>query len=134
MLEAILASRLPLVRGLHPAVACALEHFDTPSTVQAVVRETGYSHRHFNALFARSVGLNPKAYVRVQRFRKALERIAVGRSSALAALALDAGYSDQAHFNREFLAFTGLTPGAYRASAPAFASHVALEPASRRSA
>jgi AraC-like DNA-binding protein len=127
LLEAVLAARLPAVRGLHPAVAEALERFSTTSNVQDVVRHSGYSHRAFISLFVRSVGLTPKRYCRVLRFRRALRRVSDGRLS-LTDLAADAGYSDQAHFTREFREFAGVTPGEYIRAAPQFAHHVPVEP------
>jgi AraC-like DNA-binding protein len=79
-------------------------------------------------LFRRAVGLSPKLHCRVVRFRKAL-RDASDRTASWAWIALDAGYSDQAHFNRDFLEFTGVTPTTYRNIAPAFPYHVAISPA-----
>jgi AraC-like DNA-binding protein len=122
--EAILATRLPRIRGLHPAVAQALGRFQTMTDVRAAVRESGYSHRRFLVLFRRAVGLTPKLYCRLLRFRRTIERIRAGRVTSLAGLALDAGYSDQAHLNREFREFAGVTPEQYRRLAPASAMHV----------
>ncbi|MFN3321982.1 MAG: helix-turn-helix domain-containing protein [Bryobacteraceae bacterium] len=124
LFESVLAGRLPRVRGLHPAVAHALERFATAADVSRVVRETGYSHRRFIALFRDSVGLNPKLYCRVLRFRHALERICADPAAPCAELALEAGYSDQAHFSREFRAFTGITPVEYRKDPPPLPNHV----------
>jgi len=126
ILETLLASRLPVVRGLHPAIAYALEHFETSGSVHAVVQHSGYSHRHFIDLFQRAVGLTPKVYGRVRRFQKALQHAALDGTPSWAALALEVGYSDQAHFNRDFLKFAGVTPTAYRQIAPTSPSHVVL--------
>ena len=52
LFERLLAERLPVVRGLHPAVAQALQQFRTATSVGDVVRSSGYSHRRFIALFA----------------------------------------------------------------------------------
>lgn len=110
--EAALAARLPRVHGLHPAVAQALAQFPSGASVAEVVRQGGVSHRRFIELFRQSVGLAPKTFLRVQRFQRALPALCAGPS--LAAVAADLGYSDQSHFNREFLAFSGVTPLAYR--------------------
>jgi AraC-like DNA-binding protein len=128
VLESLLAARLPAVRGLHPAVAQALEQFWTTSDVRKVVGASGYSHRQFIALFRRAVGLTPKLYCRVLRFQEALERVAVDPSASLVELAIDAGYSDQPHFTREFREFAGVTPEQYRQVSPTSSHHVPVPP------
>ena len=61
-LEAMLLTRLPRVRAMHPAVAQALSEFTVRSDVGKVIAATGYSHRTMITLFRRSVGLAPKRY------------------------------------------------------------------------
>ena len=126
LFEALLAARLPEVRGLHPAVAHALARFPTTGDVGAVVDETGYSHRRFVALFRGAVGLPPKLYCRVLRFQDALRLLATRPPPPLADVALAAGYSDQPHLNREFRELAGVSPSEYRAAAPASLLHVPL--------
>ena len=130
LFESILAAHMPRVRGMHPAVAEALTGFAAGSDVRSLVVRSGYSHRRFAELFRGTVGLPPKLYARIVRFRAALGRIAApgppqGRAErSWADLALAAGYSDQPHFNREFREFAGVTPGRYRALAPSSRFHV----------
>ncbi|MCV0440586.1 MAG: AraC family transcriptional regulator [Hydrogenophaga sp.] len=128
VLEAALLARLPRVRGLHPAIAAALAQLSCGRTVAAAVQDSGYSHRRFVALFRQDVGLGPKSWQRVQRFQRALPVLAAPGDEApsLAALAADAGYSDQSHFNRDFLAFAGVTPLAYRARAGMDVNHLRI--------
>lgn len=126
LFEALLEARLPVVRGLHPAVAQALAQFRTAPDVRAAVAATGYSHRAFTTMFRRDVGLAPKRYCRVLRFQRVLARAAADPTASWADLALDAGYSDQPHFNRDFREFAGVTPGEYRRLSPRFVHHVAV--------
>ncbi|MDW5442668.1 AraC family transcriptional regulator [Polaromonas sp. SM01] len=110
-----------------PMVTLALQQFRTGSSVEEAVTQSGYSHRQFIRLFSPSVGLPPKLYCRVQRFQKALELMRgdiPARQPAFTEVALGAGYSDQPHFNREFLEFSGLTPEQYRAAQPVSPNHV----------
>lgn len=125
--SAILAARLPHVRGLHPAVAAALAGLHESSSVETMVAASGYSHRHFIAVFERETGLTPKRFCRVQRFRKLLAHAAAHPALPWTELALAGGYSDQPHFNREFHAFAGITPGEYRRAAPRYPHHVPLD-------
>lgn len=120
-----LAARLPRVRGVHPAVAHALAQLDASAEIRAIVDETGYSHRRFIALFRDEVGLAPKQYARVRRLQRALALLSQTPRD-LARIALAAGYADQSHWNREFRALTALSPGRYRALAPALINHVPL--------
>jgi AraC-like DNA-binding protein len=122
--ESVLASRLPRVRGVHPAVALALERFEATAQIREIVHESGYSHRQFIAVFRQAVGLTPKLYGRVLRFQAALARTAAEPGASWVDLALAAGYSDQSHFNREFREFAGIPPGEYRKLSPARPHHV----------
>lgn len=124
MFESLLVARLPLVHGLHPAVAHALDRFTITSDVREVVRQTGYSHRRFIALFQRAVGLTPKLYCRVLRFQHGLTLSPSKQSNV--DLAITAGYSDQPHFNREFREFAGVTPGEYYEISPSSLNHVPI--------
>ena len=121
--ERLLSGRLPVVRGLHPAVAQALQDLDRATPVGDVVKRSGYSHRRLITLFSRAVGLTPKVYGRVRRFQDVLHRACHGQVP-LIEIAARGGYSDQSHFTREFRDMTGLTPGEYRGAAPVFAHHV----------
>lgn len=133
--EALLIQQLREPPALHPAVAHALAHFaragidpltDTTS-VRALARETGYSHRHLTALFEEAIGLTPKRWARMQRFRRALTACQQG-SESLSALALRCGYADQAHLTREFREFSGTTPARYRGQRPEHAYHLLVKP------
>jgi AraC-like DNA-binding protein len=62
--------------------------------------------------FVRSTGLSPHAYQQQVRIRYAQRQLGLG--AAPAAVAIEAGYADQAHFTRVFKQYTGVTPGAFQ--------------------
>lgn len=72
--------------------------------------ETGWSRRHLGERFRHTLGLPPKTVARVLRFRHALALLD-GPARHRADIAIEAGYYDQAHFNRDFKALAGITPG-----------------------
>jgi AraC-like DNA-binding protein len=74
------------------------------------------SPAHFIRCFRRAVGMPPHAWQLQQRVDLAKPLLAGGRPPA--DVALELGFADQSHFTRRFRAVTGLTPGAYAASAP----------------
>ena len=55
------------------------------------------------------MGVSPKLFSRLIRFRGAFEALRTGARQSEVALA--AGYADQAHLLREFCAFAGTAPG-----------------------
>ncbi len=81
--------------------------------VQALAAELGVSARHLQRRFGSAVGYGPKTFQRIVRFQRLLE-LGMRRSgpASLGAAALTAGYSDQAHMNREVVELAGRTPGA----------------------
>lgn len=126
LFERALAARLPAVRGLDPRIARALAGLRHGMPVAATAAACELSHRHFTQRFREAVGLAPKAWCRVQRFGRALDRLAAEPTIAWAELAAAEGYADQAHFSREFHELAGLSPGDYRRRAPRQPRHVTL--------
>jgi len=72
------------------------------------------------------VGLTPKLYCRVQRFQQVLRLLDTGRPFDWANVALACGYYDQAHFIRDFRAFSGLSPTTYLRNRGEHLNHVPM--------
>jgi len=123
-IEAALTQRLD---GLSPngrrvnAVLEILRDTETPPRIATVARDVGVSPRQLERTFLREVGVGPKHFARLLRFRRMLGMMEGGDPN-WADLAARSGYSDQPHLVREFREFTGLTPGAYLAHRTPFAS------------
>jgi AraC-like DNA-binding protein len=102
-----------------PPVAPELEwvwqrlHEDVP--IGELAAKLGWSRRHLAATVHRELGMAPKPLARLLRFERAVERLRAGAD--LTDVALDSGYYDQAHFNRDFREFAGATPTAFRTAA-----------------
>ena len=75
-----------------------------------VAAEVGWSRRHFSERFRAEIGLSPKEAARVLRFERARNLLALPTRPGLAAVAVECGYADQAHFTREFGEIVGLSP------------------------
>ncbi|MFC3503753.1 DUF6597 domain-containing transcriptional factor [Micromonospora krabiensis] len=84
--------------------------------VDAFARRHGLSTRRLQRLFLDRVGVGPKWVIRRYRLQEAIEQAAEGPPPDWATLAVDLGYSDQAHLIREFTAVTGTSPAAYARS------------------
>ena len=87
-----------------------------PAQIGHVAEAAGLSAGHFTRLFQEEVGLTPKQFARVRRFRTVLRRARTAHTAQRvnwAQLAADCGYYDQAHLIKEFHAFAGVCPSAY---------------------
>lgn len=82
------------------------------------------SDRTLRRLWHERVGIEPRKYRRLLRFRHALR--ALGGPGSLAVIAVEAGYADQAHMTREFGRLAGATPACVRRGGcnPVFESFV----------
>lgn len=69
--------------------------------------------RSLQRLFHDYVGVSPKWIIQRYRLHEAVERIATDGTIDWAALALDLGYADQAHFVRDFRRLVGEPPARY---------------------
>ena len=115
-LDALLAARLAAARSPTAGVAWAwnvLRATHGAARVGDLAGELGWSRRHLATSFRDQVGLPPKLYARILRFRHALRRLDGEPEPRWADIAYDCGYYDQAHFNRDFRQFAGTTPTEY---------------------
>ena len=80
-------------------------------TVEALADRVGVTRQHLAVQFRQHVGLSPKVFARICRFRRALDLLRGGPRD-LAALAADCGYFDQSHLIRDFRDFADAPPGA----------------------
>ncbi|HEY1132984.1 MAG TPA: AraC family transcriptional regulator [Nocardioides sp.] len=94
-------------------VAWLREHPEV-TRVTEVADAFGLGERALHRLVEQRVGLSPKWLVQRRRLHDAVVALKAGTWS-LAGLAAELGYTDQAHFTRDFRTVTGLTPGAYLA-------------------
>jgi AraC-like DNA-binding protein len=76
--------------------------------IGGLATELGVSRRYLELRFQRQVGLSPATITRVARFQRATYLLAQG--CGLARTAVDSGYADQPHFNREVRRMAGVTP------------------------
>jgi AraC-like DNA-binding protein len=79
------------------------------SSIEAVAEASGVSRQHLARAFAHHVGVSPKTFARVMRFRRAVALARDGREG-WADLAAELGYFDQSHLIADFREFAGETP------------------------
>jgi AraC-like DNA-binding protein len=111
--EAAIAEQV--ASGSRPASSIAIDAAErlASSSVNAVADELGVSERHLRRVFRETVGIGPKAYAKLARFRRALSAARETREAGWAHVASVAGYYDQAHLIAEFRAIADTTPRAF---------------------
>jgi AraC-like DNA-binding protein len=83
--------------------------------IEALAGTACLGYKQFKRIFASYIGANPKDYLRIVRFQKALHILQLQPGISLTQLTYDCGYYDQAHFIKEFKQFSGYTPTEYMA-------------------
>jgi AraC-like DNA-binding protein len=130
LLEAALSACSSRPFRRHAAVPWAIERLDHGASVAEVAAQTSLSHRRLIEVFADHVGMRPKAFARVLRFQRMLASSESATPPDWANLAALGGYCDQSHLIRDFVAFSGLSPGELRRcrGVPLKVNHVAVMP------
>lgn len=111
------------------AVELALRRFllaPEMTTIASVREQIGLSSRRFIQVFRDETGFTPKVFCRIRRFQQVLDRVEGSKTVEWTKVALDSGYFDQAHFNHDFRAFSGIHPSAYLARRTPHRNHVPL--------
>lgn len=129
ILESALLAELRLRNRYQGAVEFALRHFVAEphvTNIGGVTTQIGLTPKRFIQAFRDATGFTPKVFCRIQRFQRALNRMESGANIDWAAVALESGYYDQAHFIHDFRAFSGINPTTYMAHRTPHRNHVPL--------
>lgn len=99
-----------------PIIEAAIQFFlvnEGQASIDDLCTHLGYSIRQVERNFKEKIGISPKLYSRIIRFHCAIRKYHRGNFENLSQLALCSGFSDQAHFIREFRQFAGINPRHY---------------------
>jgi AraC-like DNA-binding protein len=113
-LEHLLLARLPAVAAPDPVMVEAVRALlsRSPLAIDRLARHLGFSRQYLARRFRDAVGIGPKVLARIARLHRALGVLqpTSRRPSTLAEAALQAGYFDEAHMDRDFRELAGVTP------------------------
>lgn len=116
LLEQILLQRLNRDRLDSAIIQFAIDRILTAKgllSLKDLSEEIGISQKHLINQFKKSVGVSPKQLSRVARFQMVLSQINPLAPVDWRNIAHACHFYDQAHFNRDFAAFTGMSPTKY---------------------
>ena len=82
-------------------------------TIEEYCKLNQTNYTSLNRLFTKIIGISPKRFERLIKFRKSLCNI-IDSPENLTNIGIDSGYFDQAHFIREFKLFLDYTPSSYQ--------------------
>ncbi|WP_328993449.1 helix-turn-helix domain-containing protein [Kribbella sp. NBC_01245] len=103
-----------------PRVAYAVSEIESAGgkvPIRNIVGQIDASPKRFASLFEEQVGVKPKLFARIVRFRE----LAAALSTAvdpLSQTAIAYGYYDHSHMNLEFREFAGMSPSQFLAATP----------------
>ncbi len=91
------------------------KHFSQSISLEQLAAEANISPYHFSRLFKQTIGQSPHQFVMSYRIERSKEMLA-DPGKLMIDIALQCGFSDQAHFSRVFKQVEGVTPKAWRQS------------------
>jgi AraC-like DNA-binding protein len=97
---------------LQQAARFIREHCTQALSLDTICHACGLSPSYLIRAFKQQYGMTPHAFLVDQRVQFARARLRQGQ--AIAEVALEAGFADQAHFQRAFKQHLAATPGQYR--------------------
>jgi AraC-like DNA-binding protein len=106
----------------------AIEVSNGTARIESIADAIGVSERQFQRRFKDEVGLTPKQFARVYRFRAAAIDVAMLGAERWGAVAAERGFSDQPHLVREFAEIFGMTPSDFQTKFAPAIEHVDVGP------
>lgn len=114
VLSNFLQSLLLQTKSISQNAKWALLLLQSGKSLKEIQEEMKMSERSLERLANQHIGMSPKMYARVMRFQSSLNLLRAIDYDCLLDIALEYEYFDQAHFNREFKEFTGVTPSLFQ--------------------
>lgn len=104
----------PAIPSIRQAAARLQDDPATPVTLDSLAEEAGVSPFQLIRGFRAAYGMPPHAFQKLTRLQQAERALRTG--AAIASVAAECGFADQAHLTRAFKRFRGVTPGQFRRS------------------
>ena len=83
-------------------------------------------YKQFKRVFTEYIGLNPKEFIQIARFRKTSHSLQLGKDVHLNRLACEWGYCDKSHLIKDFRTFTGYSPKEYLSICDPYSEYMSL--------
>lgn len=81
-----------------------------------LVKTTGVSERQLQRRFLSAVGVSPRHYIKVERFKQVVSLLRSETEANFSELVWKLEFSDQPHFNKLIKSLSGLTPTQFKRS------------------
>ncbi len=105
-----LAAQANAPDALVQAAVDALMESQGQLRMRTLAEQVGLSERQLQRRFRQAVGLTPKQFARIRRFRSSVGNMLHDAPNAWGRVAAEQGYADQAHLTREFQDLYGAAP------------------------
>ncbi len=92
-------------------------------TVKELSHQLNTNYKSLDRWFNKKIGLSPKRFIQLTRFKHILENIESTNQPNWMNLVVQHGFYDQAHFIKEFKQFAGICPSEYVQEHIAFSRH-----------
>lgn len=113
IIEKFLSEKIKKIKNnLHPIDKIGQFILDNPNSfnLDSIANQACLSHRQFERRFVQQVGITPRFYQRMGRFRKAFELKLRRRQSTWLDIAWQTGYTDYQHLVKDCRQFSENTP------------------------
>lgn len=112
-----LLNRLSCLYQSDRQIICAVDlisHAKGQLSLASVATDVCLCQRHFERKFKSVIGVSPKMFAKIFRFKNALQCMQKYPSKDLLTIAVESGYYDHTHLIKDFKSLSGDTPNAFR--------------------
>ncbi len=103
--------RLSHPRSSIMSVVADIEQHGHQFKIEVLAKRHYTTARQLERQFNQHIGISPKEFMNLTRFKNAFEKIQLNRSNrSLSDIAWECGYYDHAHLTNDFKRYTGATP------------------------